>query len=178
MKFLKNENWSWIMGTFSDYLFKSGIAYYTHNMYISAFHCCIVEKFPIIGNVVERYYSSLRKAIENEYVNALKPGEVLTQSVVLLTNSDFDYINIKLFEGEQNTCVFRSLITLDVHMAGRISATKNAHTTKLNKKEDFDCLKLMWFHQKTKTWDDFVFFPHLDDWWNCPYHSLATQVFC
>jgi hypothetical protein len=72
-------------------------------------------------------------------------------------------------------------------MIGRISEAKIkqlqssffcnlvAHTTRLQKKEDYSCLKLMWFCQKTKTWDDFVCFPHLDDWWNCPYHSLATQ---
>jgi hypothetical protein len=74
-----------IMGTFSNYFFKSGVSSYTHNMYISAFHCCIAEKFPIIGNVIKRYNSSLRKAIEIEYVNALIPGESITHNAILKT---------------------------------------------------------------------------------------------
>jgi hypothetical protein len=70
---------------------------------------------------METHYKSLRSSVVSDYFLNLKKGSESSNRAVLPSKNDYEYITTKLFENGRCGIVARTLIYMDVQMAGQIS---------------------------------------------------------
>lgn len=112
-----------ILGYFSDYISKevqSVNAFSTHNNYVSAIHCEIVERFPLKKQLFASYYKTLNENIWKEYKQTeQRTGIPIVKHSTQLKMRELDYICRQLFA--ENSHELRAWLALDWMGVGRAS---------------------------------------------------------
>ena len=171
----RTSKMSEILGRFSVYLinYVPTVKMYTyHKNLVSSLSVNFSDRFPETKESLAASMSKLQLNLTKIYKSDnIAKGTSLVKHSILPKYTDYLYICRRLFDN--NMYLERSVVTMDTHCGGRINEANDLMKQHVIVNDDYKCLKLEWFREKTTSSTTCLICPSYDNMFTDAIHALG-----